>query len=51
MSQPLSIRTSHEHDVCDVCARTLLRGEKTEPFVNGGRRYTVCELCKPARAA
>jgi hypothetical protein len=47
MSQPLSIRTSHEHDVCDVCARTLLRGEKTEAFVNGGRRYNVCELCKP----
>jgi hypothetical protein len=47
MSQPLSIRTSHDHDVCDVCTRTLLRGEKVEIFVNGGRRYTVCELCKP----
>jgi hypothetical protein len=47
MSQPLSIRTSHEVDVCDVCTRTLLRGEKTEVFVNGGRRYNVCELCKP----
>jgi hypothetical protein len=47
MSQPLSISTSHAHDVCDVCTRTLLRGEKTEPFVNGGRRYNVCELCKP----
>jgi hypothetical protein len=47
MSQPLSIRTSHDADVCDVCTRTLLRGEKTEAFVNGGRRYNVCELCKP----
>lgn len=47
MSQPLSIRTSHEVDVCDICTRTLLRGEKTEAFVNGGRRYSVCELCKP----
>ncbi|MGH2836673.1 MAG: hypothetical protein ACRDKD_10695 [Solirubrobacteraceae bacterium] len=47
MSQPLSIRTSHDHDVCDVCTRTLLRGERTEVFVNSGRRYTVCELCKP----
>jgi hypothetical protein len=47
MSQPLSIRTSHDADVCDVCTRTLLRGEKTEVFVNGGRRYNVCELCKP----
>jgi hypothetical protein len=47
MSQPLSIRTSHDHDVCDVCTRTLLRGENIEVFVNGGRRYSVCELCKP----
>lgn len=47
MSQPLSIRTSHDVDVCDVCTRTLLRGEKTEVFLNGGRRYNVCELCKP----
>ena len=47
MNQPLSIRTSHEQDVCDVCTRTVLRGEKTEAFINGGRRYNVCELCKP----
>jgi hypothetical protein len=47
MNQPLSIRTSHEQHVCDVCTRTVLRGEKTEVFVNGGRRYSVCELCKP----
>ncbi len=47
MSQPLSIRTSHNQDVCDVCTRTVLRGERTEVFVNGGRRYNVCELCKP----
>ncbi|HET9094455.1 MAG TPA: hypothetical protein VFN36_05160 [Solirubrobacteraceae bacterium] len=47
MSQPLSIRTSHDIDVCDICTRTLLRGEKTEVFLGGGRRYNVCELCKP----
>lgn len=47
MNQPLNITTSHQHDVCDVCARTLLRGEHTEAFLNGGRRYNVCELCKP----
>jgi hypothetical protein len=47
MSQPLSISTKHQQDVCDVCTRTLLRGEHTEAFVNGGRRYNVCELCKP----
>jgi hypothetical protein len=47
MSQPLSISTKHQHDVCDVCTRTLLRGEHIEAFVSGGRRYNVCELCKP----
>ena len=28
MDHPRSIRTTHKHDVCDVCARTLLRGEQ-----------------------
>jgi hypothetical protein len=42
-----SINTTQQHVVCDVCERTLLRGEQTEVFVNGGRRYSVCELCKP----
>jgi len=42
-----SISTTHNHDVCDVCERTLLRGERLEVFVNSGRRYSVCELCKP----
>ncbi|MGC9220423.1 MAG: hypothetical protein ACP5H2_03590 [Solirubrobacteraceae bacterium] len=36
-----------KQDVCDVCARTLLRGEHTEAFVSAGRHYHVCELCKP----
>jgi hypothetical protein len=47
MSTTRSINTTQQHDVCDVCERTLLRGERTEVFVNGGRRYSVCELCKP----
>jgi hypothetical protein len=47
MSQTLNISTHHQHDVCDICARTLLRGEQTETFIGGGRRYNVCELCKP----
>jgi hypothetical protein len=46
MNSPRSIRTTHQSDVCDVCERTLLRGEQTEPFVGSGRRYNVCELCK-----
>ncbi|MCL2417876.1 MAG: hypothetical protein FWD04_01175 [Conexibacteraceae bacterium] len=47
MSQPRSIQTIYEADVCDVCSRTVLRGEQTEVFVGSGRRYNVCELCKP----
>src|SRR5437660_202618 len=31
---------------CDVCGRTLLRGEKAEVYLNGGARRSVCELCK-----
>jgi hypothetical protein len=32
--------------MCDVCGRTLLRGEKAEIYLNGGTRRNVCELCK-----
>ena len=40
------IRTSHEAAVCDVCGRTLLRGERADVYLNGGTRRSVCELCK-----
>jgi hypothetical protein len=40
-----SITTSHAVLACDVCGRTLLRGEKADPFVAGGSRRLVCELC------
>jgi hypothetical protein len=33
--------------VCDVCGRTLLRGEHAEVYIAGGARRSVCDLCKP----
>jgi hypothetical protein len=40
------IRTSDAYTTCDVCGRTLLRGERAEVYLNGGARREVCELCK-----
>jgi hypothetical protein len=39
------IRTNQQDVSCDVCGRTLLRGERAEPFLAGGQRRQVCELC------
>jgi hypothetical protein len=40
------IRTTIAHASCDVCGRTLLRGERAEMFVAaGGTRRAVCDLC------
>jgi hypothetical protein len=39
------IRTNQQDISCDVCGRTLLRGERAEPFLAGGSRRQVCELC------
>lgn len=41
------IRTAHVHVTCDVCGRTLLRGEHAETYLAGGSRRQVCELCSP----
>src|SRR4026207_2360391 len=42
------LKTDEEPIACDVCGRTILKGERTEPFLApGGRRKTVCELCIP----
>jgi hypothetical protein len=43
------IRTSNVQVTCDVCGRTLLRGEHAETYLAGGSRRQVCELCS-ARA-
>lgn len=40
------IRTSSQDTICDVCGRTLLRGEQADVYLNGGTRRSVCELCK-----
>lgn len=40
-----AINTSGTDTSCDVCGRTLLRGESAELYINGGARKAVCDLC------
>ena len=40
------LRPFHDHITCEVCGRTILKGERTEAYLApGGERHTVCELC------
>jgi hypothetical protein len=39
------IQTTGEQSACDVCGRTLLRGERAQVYVAGASRRSVCELC------
>lgn len=39
------IRPSQHHTICDVCGRTLLRGEHADVYIDGGERRWVCDLC------
>src|SRR5947209_10142972 len=44
----IELKTDEEPISCDICGRTILKGERVEPFLApGGRRKNVCELCIP----
>jgi hypothetical protein len=45
MGRTRDIRTNQVDVSCDICGRTLLRGEHAESFLAGGARKQVCELC------
>ncbi len=42
---PKQIATNQAMISCDVCGRTLLRGERADVFLHSGQRRNVCELC------
>lgn len=40
------LRPVHDVVTCDVCGRTILKGEQTEPYLApSGHRHQVCDLC------
>jgi hypothetical protein len=42
------VRAIDEPVACDVCGRTMLKGERTEPYLAPSReRKLVCSLCAP----
>src|SRR5919107_446356 len=46
MAMKKELRPVHDDVSCDICGRTILKGERTEPYLApGGQRYVVCELC------
>jgi hypothetical protein len=43
---PKELRPTHDDISCDICGRTILKGERIEPYLApGGQRHVVCELC------
>src|SRR3954471_17515865 len=47
MARTRDIRTNQLDVACDICGRTLLRGEHAEHYLAGGERRRVCDLCTP----
>ncbi len=45
MARTRDIRTNQVDIACDICGRTLLRGEHAETVLAGGSRREVCDLC------
>jgi hypothetical protein len=45
LARTRDIRTNQVDLACDICGRTLLRGEHAETFLAGGSRRQVCDLC------
>ncbi len=39
------LQTSYQPVVCEICGRSLLRGEHATTFRDGPARHSVCELC------
>jgi len=39
------VQTSREPVTCEICGRSLLRGEFATPFRDGTAQHLVCELC------
>ncbi|HXR13955.1 MAG TPA: hypothetical protein VN740_04775 [Solirubrobacteraceae bacterium] len=39
------LQTRHEPVTCEICRRSLLRGEHAANFRDGAETHTVCELC------
>jgi hypothetical protein len=45
MPRTREVKTNQTDIACDICGRTLLRGEHAEGFLAAGQRRQVCDLC------